>query len=620
MNNYPIHTSCIFLLLCLCYTGVISGQQQLCEGNLGANIFTDGDFGSGADNVIRIDPNIAPGYSYSNSPSAPNDGFYTITNNIRLWNFNFATWLEIGDNSNDPQGYMMVINASFEPGLFYSQQVDGLCENTLYEFSADIINLIRIPVSNHIEPNIDFLLDNVVRSSSGDVPQDAEWHRYGFTFTTAPGQTSMLLSLRNNAPGGIGNDLALDNISFRACGPDAFVTAADTLFLCQDENMPQLIEAELSAQNQAIQWQFSLDSIVWNDIIGANSDRIFHDQFEVGSYYYRYISAGSDTELLNEKCRIISDVLTVEVLPDEHLLDRTICAGETFGLGNRELATSGNYMESLVSSRGCDSIVFLNLTILDMEQLDLETELQDPLCNGSSDGFIRAEVLNNDFAPYTYAINEVTTTDPLFLGLSRGDYTITITNNIGCEQEFMFTLDEPERFVISLPRDTTISLGETLDISVMANQVIDSLEWSPSEFSPCGGCTEFTTTPLRSGTVSATAWNPAGCQARDEFNIMVDISDLNIYFPNVFEPSLPGVDASYTIGAKEGLISNIISFSVYDRWGNIIHKVENTTDLALWDGRSDGRPVNPGVYVYLVVLELIDGQQYTFVDNLTLLR
>ena len=145
--------------------------------------------------------------------------------------------------------------------------------------------------------------------------------------------------------------------------------------------------------------------------------------------------------MLNEKCRIISDVLTVEVLPDEHMLVRTICAGESFGLGNRDLMESGSYMEALISSRGCDSLVFLELTVLDMEQLNLDEQVQDPLCNGGSDGFIRTEVIGGSFAPYTYAINEVQTTDPLFSGLSRGDYAITITNSIGCQQEIRYALD-----------------------------------------------------------------------------------------------------------------------------------------------------------------------------------
>ncbi len=58
---------------------------------------------------------------------------------------------------------------------------------------------------------------------SGDNVQDtfgpAEWRRVGFTFITKPSVSGINLSFRNIAPGGSGNDLAIDNITFRPCGP-----------------------------------------------------------------------------------------------------------------------------------------------------------------------------------------------------------------------------------------------------------------------------------------------------------------------------------------------------------------------------------------------------------------
>ena len=74
------------------------GFAQLCGGNLGDNIFTDGDFGRGTDNLIRVDPTIAPGYTYTTSVP-PQDGEYVITNNTGAWSGLFGTWLPIRDNS-----------------------------------------------------------------------------------------------------------------------------------------------------------------------------------------------------------------------------------------------------------------------------------------------------------------------------------------------------------------------------------------------------------------------------------------------------------------------------------------------------------------------------------------
>ena len=191
-------TKAISILLLFLISSVTL-TAQLCEGNLGNNIFTDGDFGSGAENIILTDPGIAPGYTYQASQATPQDGSYVITNNTDGWGFHFPTWVRLSDNSNDPNGYFMLVNASFESGLFYSNQVTGLCENTFYQFSADIINVVMSGTSDHIFPNVSFLIDDVVVFSTGDILQNESWNKYGFTFTTNPGQTELKLSLRNNS-------------------------------------------------------------------------------------------------------------------------------------------------------------------------------------------------------------------------------------------------------------------------------------------------------------------------------------------------------------------------------------------------------------------------------------
>ena len=81
-----------------------------------------------------------------------------------------------------------------------------------------------------ILPNIDFIIGpedapiellQVAPESynTGDIINDGQWITYGFTFQTEPGVTDISFAIRNNAPGGGGNDFLLDNISFQVCGP-----------------------------------------------------------------------------------------------------------------------------------------------------------------------------------------------------------------------------------------------------------------------------------------------------------------------------------------------------------------------------------------------------------------
>ena len=82
-------------------------------------------------------------------------------------------------------------------------------------------------------------MDILASFDSGDVPVSGSptWLQYGFLFTTPADNAQIVLRLRNNAPGGQGNDLALDDIAFRPCGAKITVdiqnSAADTIEVCE---------------------------------------------------------------------------------------------------------------------------------------------------------------------------------------------------------------------------------------------------------------------------------------------------------------------------------------------------------------------------------------------------
>ena len=72
------------MTVCLSLSISENTSAQTCDGYLGENIYTAGDFGSGTDSIVQSDPNIAPGYTYTTNPPPP-DGTYIITNDIKKW-------------------------------------------------------------------------------------------------------------------------------------------------------------------------------------------------------------------------------------------------------------------------------------------------------------------------------------------------------------------------------------------------------------------------------------------------------------------------------------------------------------------------------------------------------
>jgi len=60
-----------------------------------------------------------------------------LTAALVIHGINLAT-----DHTGDPNGYFMLINASFQQGVFYLDTVKGLCTD-YYEFAAWIANVLK---------------------------------------------------------------------------------------------------------------------------------------------------------------------------------------------------------------------------------------------------------------------------------------------------------------------------------------------------------------------------------------------------------------------------------------------------------------------------------------------
>ena len=76
------------------------------------------------------------------------------------------------------------------------------------------------------------------------------------------------------------------------------------------------------------------------------------------------------------------------------------------------------------------------------------------------------------------------------------------------------------------------------------------------------------------------------------------------------------------ISADES-VREITSFSIFDRWGNLVFGAEhfrpNDSSIS-WDGRMKGEAMNPGVFTFRVVVEFSDGHSEVRYGDITLMR
>ncbi len=303
--------------------------SQLCGGTFGAPIFLE-TFGT-VNSPVQV---ISPPLTYPASTSynfrsvfPPNDGEYTISNTTEYLSWGWQKSLDHTIDASGTYGNMLVVNASYTPGEFYRRRVSNLCPNQIYRFSAWVLNLHRAG-SNVIKPNVTFQIQStsgVVLGtvSTGNLQEESTevWKNFYLDFKSDSSSPQVEVVLINNAPGGMGNDLAIDDISFSPCGPATSITASlPEIFTSGICNPSQ--EITLSAQmssntfaNVNFIWQKSSDGgNTWANITSeTNNPNLI---VSAGTYQnndrFRFI-VGEAANINLSTCRVFSDAAVFKI-------------------------------------------------------------------------------------------------------------------------------------------------------------------------------------------------------------------------------------------------------------------------------------------------------------------
>lgn len=385
---------------------IVYPNYGLCNNATGANNVSagNGDFGSGTSHDAP-NPGTVPGYTYLPiTTGTPNDGSYSVVKNLspsqstnpfipRPEDPNvdrvFRVWDIIGDHTGaaDPLagnpaspigvngGYMLAVNAAYQLSIANNQTITGLCENTYYEFSAWfrnvckrcgsdslgrgasglIVNAAYIPTapgdSSGVKPNLTFMIDGVDYYTSGDldyIGEYGQWVKKGFVFMTGPGQTSLTISIKNNAPGGGGNDWVMDDIEFRTCLPALEMRPSINPTYCRNGQVDISVAVSTFFNNFSYyQWERSTDNgVTWtaapespsvqtfNYVNGGGTyrDTVALPSFlatpAVDGFRYRIRTSTSLSNIGVQNCAVYNntDVVTVDVHPTCDVLPAQVTA------------------------------------------------------------------------------------------------------------------------------------------------------------------------------------------------------------------------------------------------------------------------------------------------------
>ncbi|HRD56408.1 MAG TPA: hypothetical protein PK504_00095 [Ferruginibacter sp.] len=308
--------------------------------NVSATSDFGGTFGQGTSHNRAAPLAFTTTYIKQNiSTGQPNDYYYAIVKNssptsatnpnLSLPNSSnrvFGLWDIAGDHTNasNPSagnappsssanaGYMVLINASYNTDIAYQETLNNLCPNTYYEFSAWYRNVcprcscdsmgrgsgtngfITGPGndSSGVKPNLNFEMNGVAYYTTGDIKYDrgVPWKKFGFTFVTGPTQTFAQFAIRNNSPGGGGNDWAIDDIKVAHCGPDLIMNYHPYVIGCKETGFPVSLSDTIRFRYNSytyFKWQRSnVGGTIWTDMVGPGTSGVGTPVLVNGMYQY----------------------------------------------------------------------------------------------------------------------------------------------------------------------------------------------------------------------------------------------------------------------------------------------------------------------------------------------
>lgn len=175
--------------------------------------------------------------------------------------------------------------------------------------------------------------------------------------------------------------------------------------------------------------------------------------------------------------------------------------------------------------------------------------------------------------------------------------------------------------VVDAGPDMEVPVGTVIQLPVTGSNDITQIEWWPVSSLNCVDCLTPTATPRENTTYHVKVTNAYGCTTLDDVTINLVCSQGVIFLPNTFTPNNDGANDIFYIRGKGMKAAK--SFRIYNRWGQQVFERTNFSieDPAYgWDGRVNGLPANPDVFIYVAELVCDSNETFTLKGNVMLVR
>lgn len=294
------------------------------------NVLYTQNFGTGTTLAAAIPaPVVAPivftptGSSlYTSSTTAPLAvERYTLANNANM--ANTSHFLNMTDHTGNTNGRMLVVNAdAANTSMYRASFFTSTCANTQYSLSfyaafpgngayqtiCDAFGGFRYPkIRMRIRDGVTNLI--ITEISTPDITSSS-WQQYGLKFVAPASYTQLIIELVNDASGGCGNDVVIDDIQFGSCDPTPTVSSSVAAGCMGAAATFTSAITDPGAIGGSVQYQWQVASAPggpWANIVGATSANYSIAAVaaaDTGKYYRVLIAATGN--ITNANCRFAS--------------------------------------------------------------------------------------------------------------------------------------------------------------------------------------------------------------------------------------------------------------------------------------------------------------------------
>ncbi len=246
---------------------------------------------------------------------------FTVTNNAI--NGDGSNWVNLTDHTGGANGRMLLINADAAARIAYADTMPVVCPGQQYSVSfwaAFVGNsayksvcdgLGGFKYSQLLVRVRDLTTGLVITQYTTDTIKLTSWQQHGMKWVMPAGYSQVILELVNAAPGGCGNDFALDDIQFGICDPVPTVSLSGP-GACLNSSVTftsALSDASIIPGAKDYQWQWSPapGSGPWTNIAGATSSTYTINPVnpaDTGRFYRVIVAAQGN--IGNATCQYIS--------------------------------------------------------------------------------------------------------------------------------------------------------------------------------------------------------------------------------------------------------------------------------------------------------------------------